>query len=163
MMRLSERISALVHETQKERGLTAAFLGGGDDKIREMLDGQRQNVNQQREALDEFLDGWHAKGDLAQAIQDAIAPLEKLAEHRQGVSEKSVSVGEGIGYYTKFNSGALAIIGGVAHASSDPEACMQATSYLNFLQAKERAGIERAVLSNTFARGSFGPGIVFKP
>ncbi len=35
-------------------------------------------------------------------------------------------------------------------------------AYVNFLLAKERAGIERAVLTNTFARNSFAPGLFKK-
>lgn len=35
-------------------------------------------------------------------------------------------------------------------------------AYYEFLQGKERAGIERAVLSNTFGLGEFGPGMYRK-
>ena len=35
-------------------------------------------------------------------------------------------------------------------------------SYSRFLKSKERAGIERAVLSNTFAKDGFGPGMYAK-
>ena len=46
--------------------------------------------------------------------------------------------------------------------SSNEEITQATVAYYSFLQGKERAGIERAVMSNTFARDNFGPGMLVK-
>lgn len=67
-----------------------------------------------------------------------------------------------IGTYTQHNNAMLGTIGAIPALTTDNVIATQITSYLNFLKAKERAGIERAVLANTFARDSFGPGMFRK-
>ncbi|MFW8121031.1 nitrate- and nitrite sensing domain-containing protein, partial [Klebsiella pneumoniae] len=46
--------------------------------------------------------------------------------------------------------------------SSDATITKETIAYYNFLQGKERAGIERAVLNNTFSKNEFGPGMLVK-
>jgi methyl-accepting chemotaxis protein len=49
-----------------------------------------------------------------------------------------------------------------AGISTDALVTKETIAYYNFLQGKERAGIERAVLSNTFAKNSYGGGVYKK-
>ncbi|MFA0502467.1 nitrate- and nitrite sensing domain-containing protein, partial [Vibrio sp. 10N.222.46.A1] len=46
--------------------------------------------------------------------------------------------------------------------STDATITTETIAYYNFLQGKERAGIERAVLNNTFSKNEFGPGMLVK-
>ena len=41
LIKLSEALSLLIHETQKERGMTAGFLGSGGKSFKDRLPGQR--------------------------------------------------------------------------------------------------------------------------
>ena len=52
---LSTKIGALVHETQKERGMTAGFIGSKGVKFKDDLPKQREEVNKQITFLNEFL------------------------------------------------------------------------------------------------------------
>ncbi len=54
-MELAGHVSAHVHETQKERGLTAAFMGSGGTKFVTELAQQRQATDIRRTALKEFI------------------------------------------------------------------------------------------------------------
>jgi methyl-accepting chemotaxis protein len=55
----------------------------------------------------------------------------------------------------------LGVISGIAKITVS-ELAPSVSGYANFLLCKERAGIERAVLSNTFAMDAFGPGMFVK-
>jgi len=50
----------------------------------------------------------------------------------------------------------------IAEISTNSEVTEATVAYYNFIQGKERAGIERAVLSNTFGRGKFAQGMFAK-
>ena len=52
---LSTKIGALVHETQKERGMTAGFIESKGVKFKEELPKQREEVNKQITFLNDFL------------------------------------------------------------------------------------------------------------
>ena len=52
---LSTKIGALVHETQKERGMTAGFIGSKGVKFKDDLPKQREEVNKQITFLNDFL------------------------------------------------------------------------------------------------------------
>ena len=52
---LSTKIGALVHETQKERGMTAGFIGSKGAKFKNELPRQREDVNKQLAFLNDFL------------------------------------------------------------------------------------------------------------
>jgi len=65
---------------------------------------------------------------------------------------------EAIGLYTQHNAKMLDAIQGISRVCSNADMARAAAAYLNFLQGKERAGIERAVMSNTFAADRFSPG-----
>ena len=162
---LAVRVSSLVHETQKERGATAGFLGSKGKKFVTELPAQRKNTDQRRAALESYLAGFDAAayGSHFQAqLNDALGRLRGINDKRRAVSDQSIPAGEAIGYYTKMNGAFLNVIATMIELSDNGEIGRMVSAYVNFLQGKERAGIERAVLSNTFARDSFGPGMFDK-
>ena len=60
------------------------------------------------------------------------------------------------------NASFLNIIGYLSKLSNNVKISSKIFAYFNFLQSKERAGIERAVLSNTFAADKFSEGMFQK-
>ena len=165
LVELSTRISALVHETQKERGWTAGFIGSKGVKFASELPAQRLKVDEKAAELNSYLDNFDAKNFGAQfsnKLNRALSGLSGIKSKRVAVSALNISLGEAIGYYTGMNGDFLEVVGEVPMLSSDAELTTLSTAYANFLLAKERAGIERAVLANTFAAGTFGPGMYNK-
>ncbi|MEO0587828.1 MAG: methyl-accepting chemotaxis protein [Planctomycetota bacterium] len=158
-------VSALVHETQKERGRTAGFLGSGGTRFGPELTDQRKLTDQRVADFNAFLEGFD-RSDASPAFNDhldaARSALVDLKDHRARVSSQSIPAPQAIGYYTGMNASFLDAIAATVADCSDAEIARQITAYAAFLKSKERAGIERAVLSNTFAADRFGPGMYRK-
>ncbi|MEH6652146.1 MAG: methyl-accepting chemotaxis protein [Motiliproteus sp.] len=154
--------SNLVHELQKERGLTAGFLGAKGERLQAELSQQRTVTNgklqqyQSRVATLGSSDMWLG---FKQQLDTIDARFAKLPELRQQVSNLSIATKGAIGQYTAGNAELLTVVSLLALEVEDGELSNRSSAYYYFLQSKERAGIERAVLSNTFARGRFGNGM----
>ena len=162
---LAVKVSALVHETQKERGMTAGFIGSNGKKFVAKLPAQRKNVDGKRTELNNYLKDFD-RGSFSTAFNDrlnaALGNLDKLAGIRNKVSALNIKSGAAIGYYTNMNGAFLNFIGSMSELTNNGEVTRLIAAYSNFLLGKERAGIERAVLSATFARNSFAPGMFKK-
>ncbi len=159
---LAVDISNLVHETQKERGRTAGFLGSKGTKFSGELTDQRAQADDRIRTLEASMAGLDRSGcneSLLALLDSAMAKLDKLASVRGRVSSMDIATSEAIGYYTGMNADFLNAIGAIAANSDDPGLNTTLLAYSMFLKSKERAGIERAVMSNTFARDNFGPGM----
>lgn len=157
--------SALVHELQKERGATAGFLGSKGDKFGKELSSQRRETDSRVASLEETLNNFNAeilpteaRGQLTSA-QNA---LGKISNIRSRANQLSIATKDAIGFYTGINSDFLNMIGGMVAKTTEADFSRQLSAYANYLQGKERAGIERAVMSNTFAAGRFGEGMFSK-
>lgn len=162
---LSTKISSLIHETQKERGATAGFLGSKGKKFSKKLPVQRILTNKKLEHLNYFL----KNNDISQVSQGtketlslALNQINKIKDVRVNVTSLSMPIGKALAYYTKMNAKFLNVVVEVAKVSTSPVITKQLVAYSNFLLSKERAGIERAVGSNTLARDSFGKGMKVK-
>ncbi|GMR08593.1 MAG: methyl-accepting chemotaxis protein [Gammaproteobacteria bacterium] len=162
---LAVKASALVHETQKERGATAGFLGSKGKKFVTELPAQRINTDKYRSELKAFLEGFDSKSygtEFSNQLSNALSMLSQIDGKRSAVSAMSISGMDAIGYYTSMNNEFLKIISRMTKLSSNGVVTREVAAYVNFLLSKERAGIERAVMSGTFARDVFAPGMFKK-
>lgn len=159
---LAVRISSLVHETQKERGCTGVFMGSKGAKFQSELPAQRNGIDQRIADLEGFLSDFDPSqfdGGFVSSFNQAMGELAKISDVRGSVSDLEIPAGKALGYYTRMNGLFLDVIGVMTTQSSNGKLNAEITAYVNFLKGKERAGIERAVMSNTFAKGSYGPGV----
>ncbi|MBI5746048.1 MAG: methyl-accepting chemotaxis protein [Nitrospirae bacterium] len=159
------KISGFVHESQKERGATGVFMGSKGTKYTEELRTQRSNTDKKIEAMDDFMKGFNRnrfdagfKNDLEMALNN----LNRIRGHRDSVNAFNISGGEGIGYYTDMNASFLKVIDHISRISANPGLSIQILAYVSFLRSKEKAGVERATMSNTFGVGRFEEGIYNK-
>jgi methyl-accepting chemotaxis protein len=160
LARLSVKIGALVHELQKERGMSAGFLGSKGVKFANELPAQRGESDKRLAEYQSALAGFDASAQgeaLSKALGEAKQQFAGLVETRRGVSSLGLPSSEAIGYYTKTISKLLSIVGLSSVSSSDTGAARLASTYSVLLQAKERAGIERALLTNVFSADAFTP------
>lgn len=157
---LSTRFGDLAHELQKERGMSAGYLGSKGAKFAQELPEQRKVSDARIEKLKTALQGFDGSRypSFATLQSEAIGQLGKIAEVRSGVTAQSTDAAAAIGYYTQTIALLLKIPASLPLVSSNASLAVMANSYANLLYAKEMAGIERATLSNTFARDSFAPG-----
>ena len=164
-VKLSVKISNLVHEIQKERGRTAGFLGSKGTKFSEELKKQRILTDQRINELQSFLSNFDKKSlnsEVREKLDNALNLLSQVEEKRRKIDNFEISLPEALKYYTTMNSNFLDTIGLIAKNSKDSDITKELTAYTNFLLSKERAGIERAVLSATFAKDVFPDGFFVK-
>ncbi|WP_454440403.1 methyl-accepting chemotaxis protein [Vibrio bathopelagicus] len=163
LTRLSVVYSELVHELQKERGMTAGFIGSQGTKFVGELRSQRTNADSRRDQRNEY---WQTADitlpQITRLNTEISNSLNQLSSIRSRVDSQFIPLSEALGYYTQLNAKLLSVSALIAELSSDAAITTETIAYYNFLQGKERAGIERAVLNNTFSKNEFGPGMLVK-
>jgi len=162
---LSQKLSLLIHETQKERGASAGFLGSKGKKFADILPNQRQLTDKRNQEFQTYLKSLNLKDfsiKLKNEIHNLEADINKVGQIRSEVDSLSMSVGQEVTFYTQINKKILNIVALSAKLANTPELVKALDAYTNFLKAKERAGIERAVLSATFSADKFAPGMYAK-
>ncbi|MDD2652036.1 MAG: methyl-accepting chemotaxis protein [Sulfurimonas sp.] len=162
---LSQKLSLVIHETQKERGASAGFLGSGGKQFGDILPKQREATAKEYEALKEYiatLDLTRLSTELKSQIVAFQADMEKINTIRSQVDALSISTKDSVAYYTDMNTKILNIVSLSAKIATAPELIKALDAYSNFLKSKERAVIERAVMSATFGAGKFGEGVFAK-
>ena len=88
--------------------------------------------------------------------------LQKLPNIRKQVDRLAIPANDALRFYTTLNAQLLSVATLNADISTDAAITKETIAYYNFLQGKERAGVERAVLSNTFSQGRFIEGMFIK-
>ncbi len=165
LARLGPVVSALVHELQKERGASAGFIASKGQKFAKKLPEQRRLTDEKKTALASTFQAFDATAygsrlvAKIEAAQKAVAPLD---DKRSQVSNLSITVPQMAGYYTPTIANLLSIVEEMAVLSTNSRVSNAITAYTNFLQGKERAGIERAMGAGGFAAGEFKPPIYRK-
>jgi methyl-accepting chemotaxis protein len=159
---LSVKISNVVHETQKERGLSAGFVGSKGEKFQMQLRKQRVLTDEQKKALLDFIQNIDMQKlgiDFTSRLDIALDKLKQIPTIRARVDALQISTKELIKYYTDMNTALLDSIATIVKITDDVQISNEVNGYMNFLQAKERMGIERAVGTGTLAQGGFSDGM----
>ena len=162
---LAVKVAAFVHESQKERGLTGGFVGSKGAKFTSELPAQRLDTDKRMAELKMALQDVEGKrygGELKSAVDDASRKMEMLQGKRDAISTLSILPDDAIGYYTSMNASLLNVVSRIVQMSANGEMSRRLAGYVSFLQGKERTGIERAILNNTFVQDKFGPGMYSK-
>ena len=162
-IQLSVVLSELVHETQKERGMTAGFLGSKGNKFKLELPNQRELTNTKIKKLKEFISlNNNLDLDTEKSIKIVLKSLSKINSIRTNVSQLSVSTKKAIAIYTSANSQIINTISRMTSLSKSSQITKMITAYSNFLLSKERAGIERAIGTSSLAKDIFEKGVRLK-
>lgn len=160
LIELSVANGKLVHELQKERGLSAAYIGSGGKKFKDALIKQRLETDQKIKDRNTFLIENGVRSKRVNKILDEIkSKMSKIEEIRTQASALSLPLSDVLGYYSGLNQSIIKTSAVISKVSKEPLLSSKATAYYVFLQAKERAGIERAVLSNVFSTKRFTPAL----
>ena len=162
LAQLSVKISNILHETQKERGLSAGFIGSKGIKFNVQLSKQRELTDQQVSLFKKYIeqnDITDISGVLAKNLQRMQEYIDNLSNLRKQVDALQITPKQMIGSYSTMNSAFLDVIATIVKKIGDVQIGNELNGYLSFLQAKERIGIERAVGTGTLAQGSFEEGM----
>ncbi len=158
MVHVSATVSRLVHEIQKERGMTSGFIASGGTKFANELPAQRQEVDREAETLKKFISENDMDTDIKNRLTAALDNFESRSGLRSKIDSISVSAAEATVFYTDMNSQLLSVVFSASGLTNDASVSRSLAAYANFLSAKEKAGIERAFLTNVFANGKFTDG-----
>ncbi|MBF0614133.1 MAG: methyl-accepting chemotaxis protein [Magnetococcales bacterium] len=159
---LAVRISEVVHEGQKERGMSAGFLGSQGKKFSDQLPKQQQETDAKVKIMREYLQGFQPQSygqELHSALNQSLGRLERIAEVRRQVLGLAIPAPEAIGFYTQMIGDLLKVTENLPTLSANAEMAAMTGGYVHFLLAKERSGQERALLTNTFAKNGFAEGM----
>ena len=162
---LATKISAMVHNTQKERGASAGYVGSKGKKFVNTMPNIRKDTDATRAEMEAFyksMDFSVYPQEMQNQMNDAMNRLSKLDSVRNNITALNYNVPQTVGYYTPLNGAFLDTIAYIAKMSSDKQMTTSLTAFTNYLYSKERAGVERAVMTGTFAKDSFPDGFYAK-
>ena len=158
---LAVRISALVHELQKERGLTAGYMNSGGVRFSAEAAAQRTETDREAEGLRESIGGVDIVGfgtKFTAAMDGALSALEMIQKRRGSADSLKVPEEEIFDYYSKMIGSFLDTIFAISALSTNSEESIMTFGYVNLLQAKERTAMERGFMNGVFTAGRFAPG-----
>ncbi|MFI2817949.1 methyl-accepting chemotaxis protein [Vreelandella piezotolerans] len=151
---LAQRSGNWVHQVQLERGMTAGFIGSQGSAFGNRLNQQRPSTEAAAEAF--FQQQRALSSTLLSARLNAL--LTEIGQRWQGVralrgqvDQLSVSTPDALAHYTQLNGALMTLVGELAQLTSQGSITRQLAAYYNLLEAKDLAGIERALLSGVFA------------
>ena len=173
LTKMSTKVSALLHETQKERGTTAVYMSSQGRKFAKRIGQQHKQTDLRLEQLQSFFagrdDNSFALNEYGKKFQQAVTKiqlsLDKIPNKRNQAKSFELETQQIIIFYSQLNRDLLALLDEIPSLSSDAKIAMMSNSYVSFLRAKELAGIERAVISsilsvnNNAARQQLGDNI----
>lgn len=154
LTQLAQHAGDVVHQMQLERGMTAGFLGSEGEAFGSQL-------SQQRPSTDDAIQAFHAqRGTLDQslltpAVKQQLNDIDTQWQRQEGlrkrVDDLNVAMGDALSHYTGINGQLMAFVGTLSHLTSEGDIARQLSAYYQLLEAKDLAGIERALLANAFA------------
>ncbi len=153
---LSISTGAVVHELQKERGLSSGFINSKGEKFKDELSAQRKLSDEKLRQLDAYMAANKDATEAVKAPLDAAArQKEKLQEIRSKVDGLTLEGKDSFAFYTDINYAYLDVVAAVGHNSKQTDLMKGAISYFAFSKAKEEMGKERATLNAVIANNAF--------
>ncbi|NUZ12800.1 methyl-accepting chemotaxis protein [Pseudoalteromonas sp. McH1-7] len=156
---LSHAVLNVIHETQKERGASAGFIGSQGLKFEQNLRLQRNLTDSAIAKLKQQQQKWDLMPEMAQELIEFESKFSRLSSVRSSIDSLSMPISEALKYYTDINLKALHIVIKASRLSNDHTISTELVAIYNFSNAKESAGIERAVLSNVLSANTFTPSL----
>ena len=143
---LVTKVSELLHELQKERGMTVGYLSGDTQDFQEKLSLQKKATDRALFRLKSYYKNndfpifeYHTK---------TLKYLSKLNKMRALIKVKVISSTEANHYYTYLNNTLLNTVLSIVKTSTLTEINNDAIAYVNLLYYEENSGLERAMGTN---------------
>jgi methyl-accepting chemotaxis protein len=153
-------VSALVHETQRERGISSLYTASGGRLFGRELNEQWRATDRRREELGAFRErpGGRLPRGIERKLGDAGDLVDSVTASRQRVETLRTIPTEIIETYSQMNSEILRIVDDVAALVVEPVQRPAVLAWTALLHAKEKTGIERAQLASAFERDRYFDG-----
>ncbi|HHB93168.1 MAG TPA: hypothetical protein ENK59_08170 [Thioploca sp.] len=151
--KITVKASALIHELQKERGISAGLISSNENLLFSDLQQQRLKTNEARQKLDKFL--INGTDNIRGKFKDALNKADNIINIRNSIDNFNMPLQQQINYYNELIAMILTDINHIAKAVSNNEFTHKIMSYVYLLQAKEKAGIERAIVYAALTQSYF--------
>ena len=145
---LSIKISDVVHELQKERGESSGFLSSKGSKFTQDLILQKDRTDEKIRILQKHLNNFPVSNKEFRVFKENfLKNIDYLLNMRIKIKLHQITTDEIIKRYSLFNSFLLDFIYSTSKYSKNNEISTVILAYSNFLFAKEKTGIERALVT----------------
>lgn len=150
----AKNVSELIHELQKERGLSSAYLGKDYLNFTDSLKKQRVFTDK---AYQEFLHSLSENQSsldniFTSNIKAALSMMQELPKYRTKIDNRTISFYKEVTFFSKTVSTLLSSIPHLRNGFASKEMSNSLESLFYLINMKEYAGIERAFLSNVFSQ-----------
>lgn len=154
-------VSELIHELQKERGLSNSYLVSNGQRFREQREleigaTKKAQKNFQRALMQLDLQRCGSSTiRLYNSLAYVLHSLEELPSFRDNVASRQATPIDNTKFFNHLIAGLIAVIFEAADVSNDPDITKALIALFNFMQGKEYAGQERAWGVIGFTKGEF--------
>ena len=157
---LAPAIGDLIHAVQKERGVSAIFIGSAGNGLAERLPVRQAETDEKNVRLTSVLtyfDAERMSGTLGTRIASAREAMKEIEGWRRAVAERRMTAAELTRFYNSAVTRLIGVVEELLVVSPRADLTRSIYAYLHLLQAKESAGLERAIGAAGFASGRFDP------
>ena len=155
-------VSELIHQLQKERGISNIFLSSANERFCEQRTNQIEDSIRAEELLRSQLKAKYLHTDymlgnmrLLNVITLALQGIDHVSVLRHRIHLQKLTALESTQAYSRLITGLLSVVFEAADVASDPTITKLLVGLFNFIQAKEYAGQERAWGGIGFAKSTF--------
>ena len=143
----------LIHPLQIERGMSAGFIQSKGQKFADTLPSARTNADQKMVSYKQILDAISVGSmpELKKSIEETQRKLDQLAGMRDQIGKHSLAAKDSSAYYTDLIDSLANVMSAAISYSADPVIAKKLLIYHEFVNAKENAGLERALTTAGFA------------
>jgi len=143
---LATKLSKVLHEVQKERGMSVGYLSNSDQSFQNVLNTQKKYTNNSILELEKYCNDLDVLS--IDSLKNTLNLLSKIQQIRSSVSKITISPASASFYYTKIDDKILDTILAITKIAQSSPISNDANSYLNLLYYEENLGLERAVGTN---------------
>lgn len=159
LTRIAEDAGNVIHELQKERGMTVGWIKSGHSaEARGKVEAQRPKVDAAIKIFDDHIANANLNDKhLMDELHHVAEAVHKVDGVREMADRKQLDVAGAVKHYSAEIKALVHLIGITVEASPSQEITTQLFPYLALVEAKEAGGLERALgagLLNEFASTS---------
>jgi methyl-accepting chemotaxis protein len=160
LVTMSLKVAELVHQLQEERMLAAFFVERRSDELSQKLQQQQVETDKTVNELSSFLATFNAANfsvDLQSNINKVPQRLADIEEQHKLVNLPDANALQIAKNYHEIDMFLISLIQQAIALSPHHEIYVLGLSFVNLLEAKELAGLERTTLMEALLKGHFEP------
>ncbi|MCK4874266.1 MAG: nitrate- and nitrite sensing domain-containing protein, partial [Sulfurimonas sp.] len=152
-MQFSIMSSSLIHELQKERGYSSSFASSKSEAFSDELKQQRSKTDREIQRLKIFIDNFNHYKSKLHFQQFSKNFLLSIDTYRINIDNHKLLTSEIMNYYTDYINILLNLNEQIISINRSKGLTHLVQSYITLMKAKEKAGIERALISRVLGEG----------